>query len=190
MIRTFVAAEIPAFQKVDALLDYLRSSGARLSIPKSHGLHITLKFLGDIKEDSVNEILDILRRIAVNFAPFEARIARVGGFPGLRNPRVLWIGVEDDGKLGEIAKVINMELSSVGFEPESRAFRSHITIARVKSKSNIDKAIGIMREYESAEFGVFRMERIKLKKSTLTPTGAIYEDLGIIPLSKPTEGDG
>lgn len=189
MIRTFIAVDIPQFEKVTDLIDRLKRSGARLSVPKAHGLHLTLKFLGDIEEGSADDILEILQKGAGEFAQFNVNIRCVGGFPKMRNPRVLWIGIEDEGKLSEIAGAVDLGLSSIGFKREERAFRSHITVARVKSRAGIERAINILSEYEDTLFGEFRVREIKLKKSTLTPTGAIYEDLGVIPLAEQSEPD-
>lgn len=184
MIRSFIACDIPSMGKIDALIDSLRGSGAKLSIPKSHGMHITLKFLGDIREDQVEIIGGVLSKLADDFPSFEVGISGVGGFPSLRNLRVLWIGISDDGSLKAIAERIDLELSSMGFPREKREFKSHVTIARVKSRSGIERAIDILREYENVDFGEFNVEAIVLKKSTLTPSGAIYDDLSSVNLKR------
>jgi len=189
MIRSFIAIEIPQNREIDVMLDRLRKSGARLSVPKTHGLHITLKFLGDIEESLVDKITEALNEVTINHAPFEAEMADVGGFPNLRNPRVLWIGLEEGGNMAEIAREVDLRLSELNFEREKRVFRSHITVARVKSRSGIEKALDILREYEERNFGKFSVNELKLKKSTLTPSGAIYDDLGTIPLSGKNDSD-
>lgn len=183
LIRTFIAAEIPWCQLLDELLDKLKKSGARLSVPKAEGMHVTLKFLGDIPENSVQKISDSLAKVASLHSSFEAKLIGTGCFPGSRNPRVLWVGMDDGGKLGEIAKAVDNEMNKLGFELERRPFTPHITVGRVKALSGIDGAIRILGEYDKTEFGSFKVIDIKLKKSTLTPTGAIYEDLSVIPLS-------
>jgi 2'-5' RNA ligase len=189
MIRAFIATEIPRFDDLDNLVDRLRKSGARISVPKSEGMHVTLKFLGDMEEDSVTEIIGHLERSVSGFAPFNVKVAGTGAFPNLRNPRVFWVGLEDGGFLGRIAKSIDESLSTMGFAKESRPFSPHITIARIKAPSGLERAMGILKEFEEAQFGMYVVKDIRLKKSTLTPTGSIYEDLGLISLLKDAASD-
>jgi 2'-5' RNA ligase len=189
MIRAFIATEIPRFDELDCLVDRLGKSGAKISVSRSEGMHVTLKFLGDVKEDSVAEIIGHLERSASGFAPFEVKVAGTGAFPNPRNPRVFWVGLEDGGFLGRIAGSIDESLSTMGFTKENRPFTPHITIARVKAPFGVERATGILKEFEGAQFGTYLVKDIRLKKSTLTPTGSIYEDLGIINLLNDAASD-
>jgi 2'-5' RNA ligase len=189
MIRAFIATEIPRFDELDNLMDKIRKSGARISMPKSEGMHVTLKFLGDIEEDSVTEIIGHLGRSVSGFGPFDVKVAGTGVFPNPRNPKVFWVGLEDGGFLGRIAGSIDESLSTMGFAGEKRPFTPHITIARVKAPSGVERAMGILKEFEKAQFGTYLVKDIRLKKSTLTPTGSVYEDLGVISLSKDAASD-
>jgi 2'-5' RNA ligase len=189
MIRAFIATEIPPFDELESLVDRLRKSGAKISVPKSEGMHVTLKFLGDVKEDFVTEIIGHLERSVSGFAPFEVKVAGTGAFPNPRNPRVFWIGLEDGGFLGRIAGSIDESLSTMGFAKESRPFTPHITIARVKAPFGVERAMGILKEFEGTQFGTYLVKDIRLKKSTLTPGGSIYEDLGVISLVKDAVSD-
>jgi RNA 2',3'-cyclic 3'-phosphodiesterase len=189
MIRAFVATEIPRFDGLDGLLNRLKKSGARLSIPRSEGMHVTLKFLGDVEEESVDEIIGLLKKSVKSIPPFDVKVAGTGAFPNLRNPRVFWVGLEDDGSLGRIAGSVDESLSTMGFARESRPFTPHITIARIRSASGVERATGILGEFENTQFGTFLVGDIRLKKSTLTPTGSIYEDLGVISLEKDVASD-
>ncbi|MEM3038334.1 MAG: RNA 2',3'-cyclic phosphodiesterase [Thermoplasmata archaeon] len=179
MIRSFIAVEIPRFEKLLGLLSRLRSSGARLSVPKDESIHITLKFLGDIPESSIDKISESLGKIASRTDRFQAEIVGTGAFPNERAPRVLWVGLSDGGKLAEIAGEIDASMVEFGIPKEQRPFRPHITIARVKSMQGIDEALRVLGEYKSASFGSFEVKDMRLKKSTLTPAGAIYEDLAV-----------
>jgi len=189
MIRAFIATEIPRFDELESLVDRLRKSGARISVPKSEGMHVTLKFLGDVEEDSVTEIIRHVEQSVSGFAPFDVKVVGTGAFPNLRNPRVFWVGLEDGGFLGRIARSIDENLSTMGFAKESRPFSPHITIARAKAPSGVERAIEILKEFEEAGFGTCLVKDIRLKKSTLTPTGSIYEDLGVISLAKDAASD-
>jgi len=189
MIRAFIATEIPRFDELESLVDRLRKSGTKISVPRSEGMHVTLKFLGDVEEDSVIEIIGHLEESVSGFAPFDVKVAGTGAFPNPRNPRVFWVGLEDGGFLGRIAGSIDESLSTMGFAKESRPFTPHITIARVKAPSGVDRATGILKEFEGTQFGTYLVKDIRLKKSTLTPTGSIYEDLGVINLAKGAASD-
>lgn len=185
MIRSFVAIEIPLTADLANLLDRLKKSGSRLSVPRAEGVHITIKFLGDVQEDRMDRILTILREAASSHSRFEAKVRGTGAFPSPRNPRVLWVGIEDGGAMGRLAESVDKNLAEMGFEREKRPFTPHVTVARVKSSSGIERAIEILNEYETTEFGSFTVADMKLKKSTLTPSGSIYEDIGVIPLLSP-----
>ena len=182
MIRTFVAMEIPRMAGLDELLEGLRKSGSKLSVPRGENIHVTLKFLGDVQEEEASRILGAIAEVADDFNSFEAKVKGTGAFPAERNPRVLWVGIEDGGSMSRIADAVDERLSGMGFERERRAFTPHVTVARVKSPSGLDSAIGVLREYDDREFGSFTVSDIRLKKSTLTPSGSIYEDLGVVPL--------
>jgi len=183
LIRTFVAIEIPRLPELSNLLDRLRMSGSKVSVPKAENVHITLKFLGDVNEGEVDRIIAALKEASSGFSQSEARMIGTGVFPGQRDPRVFWVGIEDGGATSMIAKAVDERASGLGFEAEKRPFTPHITVARVKSSSGIEKSLGILREYEKTDFGSFRIEDVRLKKSTLTPGGPIYEDLGVVPLT-------
>jgi len=182
VIRAFVAIEIPGTVELGNLLDRLRKSGSQVSVPRAENVHVTMKFLGDVQEDRVGSIMGAIAEATSGFASFEAKIVGTGAFPGPRNPRVLWVGIEDGGAMGRIADAIDERISALGFERERRAFTPHITIARVKSQAGIDRGLSISREYEKVDFGTFSVSDVRLKKSTLTPSGPIYEDLGVIQL--------
>lgn len=182
MIRAFIAVEIPLFVEVEELVEALRGCRSRLSVPKASSLHITLKFLGDIDQGQIDDISGVMRFAAAEFQPFEAHVTGVGAFPNFRKPKVLWLGVQDDGSLARIAKKVDDGLASHGFPREQRGFRSHVTIARIKSISNLGQAMSLVSGKENTEFGSFQVNEMKLKKSTLTPAGAIYEDLEAVTL--------
>lgn len=183
MIRSFVAIDIPQLPDLKSLIERLKGSGSRLSVPRAEGVHVTLKFLGDVEDDAVGGISSALRDVCSRFSAFEARMAGTGVFPGAGNPRVFWVRIEDGGAMASIAKAVDESMTRLGFEAEKRPFAPHVTVARVKSPSGIERAYGILREYEKKDFGSFTIADIRLKKSTLTPGGSIYEDIGVIPLS-------
>ena len=112
----------------------------------------------------------------ISFSEFEISLNGVGGFPNLKNPRVIWIGIEKNGaeKLISLAKKVEMKLISLGFEQDKK-FKPHLTVFRVKKR--IGDVSSIMKDFETTNFGVEIVSKIKLKKSVLSPKGPEYSDL-------------
>ena len=137
-------------------------------------IHFTLQFLGEIDEEKCEKVKDMLRTIT--FSQFDLSLKGMGGFPNLKNPRVIWIGVNKKGaeKLIELAKEIEMKLTPLGFEKDKK-FKPHLTVLRVKHKVG-DISLQ-MKEYEAIEFGTQVISKIKLKRSVLSPKGPEYSDL-------------
>ena len=100
----------------------------------------------------------------------------VGGFPNLKNPRVIWIGIDENGaeKLTAIANEIGIKLTSLDFENDKK-FKPHLTIFRVKKKIN-DISV-MMKDYQTIDFGTQTVSKIKVKRSVLSPKGPEYSDL-------------
>ena len=136
-------------------------------------IHLTVKFLGDIDEKKVDEIKGVMS--SIKFSKFKAKIGSIGFF-SRDFIRVIWASVEPKDKLVEIHDVIDKELEKIGIEKDLRPFESHATLARVKrieNKSEFIEKLGNIK-IKPLEFIV---DKILLKKSTLTKQGPIYENL-------------
>jgi 2'-5' RNA ligase len=130
--------------------------------------------LGEIDEEKCEKVKELLKEIT--FSQFDLSLKGVGGFPNLKNPRVIWIGTDKKGaeKLIEITREIGMKLTSLGFEKDKK-FKPHLTVFRVKNK--IDDISSQMKKYEAIEFGTQLITKIKLKRSILSLRGPEYSDL-------------
>ncbi len=179
MIRSFIAIEIPDFirSQIAGLQDEMRRFHAHVSWVNSRNIHVTLKFLGDIQESLVPQIGDVLGEISSRARPFEITIENLGFFPNARRPRVLWVGVTDPQQLERLFREIEDGLSRLGFAREKRGFTPHLTIGRVRNPGRIREVVGQMQTL-SFQPGSFEAEAVSLIKSTLKPTGAVYESLG------------
>jgi len=140
-------------------------------------VHITMKFLGDVSEKSAHEIKDALSGISCR--PFAAKVHAVGAFPKPSYARVIYIGAHPKDAFNSLHADVEQRLLPLGFKSEKRAFTPHATIARVKrvtkeQKMQIESAI---KRLSDVPIGTMDVTTIKLKKSTLTPAGAIYETL-------------
>jgi 2'-5' RNA ligase len=178
-IRCFIAVECGCdelaakFREVRRMLEAAR---ADVKFVEPENIHLTLKFLGEIEHSLVEQVSKIVE--GISFQPFTARIERVGVFPNLRRPRVVWAGItEGASQLEEIWGEIDGKLRELGFERERRRFSPHITIGRVRSGRNRDQLIHEISSLRDYVFGELHVDRIALKKSVLTPRGPIYSTL-------------
>ena len=149
---------------------------------RTEGIHLTLKFLGDVEESKIDDITAAVVEAVQGSTPFIIGIAGTGAFPDFRRPRVLWIGLyEPLGQLSLLAEKININLLSLGFPSEKRAFKPHLTLARIKDSRHIAQVIS---HFQDAKFsaGEFEAREIVIMKSQLKPTGAEYTPLRRIPL--------
>jgi len=137
-------------------------------------LHITLKFLGEVSERMLPLIDSKLKEI--EFSPFKIKFNGIGYFPNEKNPRVVWVGVEGD-ELKKLADEVEQRMKKLGFKKD-KDFHPHLTVGRVKrlDKSERGKLIKEMETFNT-EWGEMIVDKFKLKKSTLTPKGPIYEDV-------------
>lgn len=178
-IRCFMAVECGGDElaaKFTEVRRVLEATRADIRFVETENIHLTLKFLGEIEQSLVEQVSQVVE--GTSFQPFTARIERVGVFPNLRRPRVVWAGItEGASRLEEMWSEIDGELSKLGFERERRRFSAHITIGRVRSGRNRDKLVHEISSLSDYVFGDLHVDRVALKKSVLTPRGPIYSTL-------------
>ncbi|PIP18810.1 MAG: RNA 2',3'-cyclic phosphodiesterase [Candidatus Omnitrophica bacterium CG08_land_8_20_14_0_20_41_16] len=188
-MRTFIAIELPEDIKdrLGRLQDKLRKCGADVKWVEPENIHLTLKFLGERDDKKIAKISEIVAETAKNHLPFLAHITSVGAFPKIDYPRVIWVGVEQgDAETKKIAQELEEKIATVGIPKEDRPFSSHITIGRTRSPKNREKLVASLKNYvenlagENLEFTV---GKITLFKSTLAPSGPVYEALKEITLT-------
>lgn len=175
-MRLFVAVDVPGAVK-DAIerdvVGPLREAveGARWTRPE--GRHLTLKFLGEVPEERASAVSDALGGAVSGHSPFEASFEEVGGFPNLRRPRVLWVGIGEGAEpMGALASDVSSALEPLGFEPEKRKFSAHLTLARFKRP----RPIGELPAVDVPSQG-FEVAEVVLFQSHLNPKGARYTAL-------------
>ena len=173
-MRVFIAVEISNADILKKIQRFQENLQIDVKPTKINQIHFTIQFLGEIDEEKCEKVKDLLRTIT--FSQFNLSLKEVGGFPNLKNPRIIWIGTDKKGaeKLIKITNEIEMKLTPLGFE-KNKKFKPHLTIFRVKRK--ISDISVIMKEYEAVEFGVQTISKIKVKRSVLSPNGPEYSDL-------------
>ena len=169
-MRAFIAIDLPEGVKDISVKVQEKIKGFAVIKPVKD-VHITLKFLGDVDE---NQIQEIRKEISViKKKKFKIHTSNIGVFPNQNFIRVVWIGFEPKKDINDLKKEIDNNLIRFGFKRDE--FIAHATIARIKSIKNKERFLGILKEkIDNIEFEV---NEFKLKKSTLTKQGPIYEDI-------------
>lgn len=190
MLRCFAAVEVSApglRRSLDGAQSALRRAFGQPDPVKwvpVHQFHFTLKFLGEIAEEAAARALGALERAAAGRTPFAVSVAGLGAFPTLDRPSVLWAGVAAGGsELQDLARAVEREMAADGFPPERKPFKPHLTLGRVREGARVPAAVPQLLEAQARqEFGQWRVERVVLMQSQLTPKGPIYSVYGLVPL--------
>lgn len=185
--RLFIAFDVPsevksAIQNVQRHLRDIRTAGVSWARPE--GIHLTLKFLGDVARSEIALVADAVQKASEGVGPIQFEATGFGGFPNLNRPKVLWLGLTSQGELERLVRQINAELAGIGFEPEPKPFTAHLTIGRVKF---IDPGSDLVSRLKSipAPRAEWDTDRVQLMMSDLRPTGAVYSTLHSVKLSNP-----
>ena len=172
-MRCFIAVEMSNDEVLGCLRE-LGKVGAALRLVSPENLHLTLKFLGEVKEELIPEVSAFMEEPLHDFEPFNTTLKGLGTFPSLSSMRVVWVGVKTNrDKLIEMQRSLDKSLVKLGFRRDKR-FDPHLTIARVKSPTEKDKLRSFITTQRDRNFGEVRVEKVELKKSVLTPRGPIY----------------
>jgi 2'-5' RNA ligase len=187
-VRLFIACEVPEDVKmaVGGLIDDLRSrSGTAVRWIRPEGVHVTLKFLGEVPSKKLPSIKIAMQEAVVRHSPFNLEFSNIGTFGGREGLRIMWIGIAGDVlRLEALVRDVNLALAVVGFEPERRPFRPHLTLGRVRDevgtrqRAEIEVAVGKTTVPTSA----WRTSQVSLMRSRLTRTGAVYDVIATFPL--------
>ncbi len=183
-IRSFIAIELP-----DGLKTELSQLQAKLKLGRQswvkwvdlYGVHLTLKFLGNIAIDRTGEITKAIEAAAQGMSPFRLEIKGIGVFPNLRRVQVAWVGISGEvDKLGQLQQRIESNLAHLGFTPESRPFTPHLTLARLRDQASSDERQRFGQLIADTRFEAvhpIEVDAINLMKSQLTREGAIYDQI-------------
>ncbi|UCC93424.1 MAG: RNA 2',3'-cyclic phosphodiesterase [Thermoplasmata archaeon] len=145
-------------------------------------LHLTLRFLGDTEEGLVDDLRTLMADAVERTGAFPLTFEGVGAFPNARRPRVVWIGLTGAEPLMSIARRLEEGVVDLGWKREKRGFRPHATIARVKYVKRQGRLSSLLERWEDRSFGSMEVRSIELKRSELTPQGAIHTTVHSVPL--------
>jgi 2'-5' RNA ligase len=189
-IRTFIAIELDESIKdgLTRLQERLKGKAPRGSVRwvRSEGIHLTLKFLGDVPADQIGEITEALQESCQSFAPFSLSCGGLGCFPNLKRPRVVWVGVQEEtGTLAQLQKAIEKNVAPLGYPPEKRKFSPHLTLGRVQrrvSPGDLRRLGELVGASEIGTLGQMKVHSVNLMRSDLRPSGAVYTQLAEVEL--------
>ncbi|MBI5650121.1 MAG: RNA 2',3'-cyclic phosphodiesterase [Chloroflexi bacterium] len=192
MIRAFIAIELDDAGRravADAQTQLQRERAGKFVrwVAPDH-IHLTLKFLGDVAAERMNDLQNALVGACAGFAPFDLEIARAGAFPNTRRPNVIWVGLQGEIEIAaRLAQKIDDACNARGFAREDRPFAPHLTLGRVKRDASPQdrRAIGVMIERAPIDArGELRVARVSVMQSVLAPGGSVYSCLASIELDR------
>ncbi len=184
MIRVFIAVVLPSQvrQKIAAARVELQPRVPNLHWVAERNLHYTLKFLGDIDEAQIDALADAL---AQRLRPFPRCIISakgLGAFPDLKRPRILWVGLAGGAPI-TLASGVEAALEPLGFMPENRSPKPHVTIGRWRQSGGPPRDLAQeIENWRNVEFGEFQVSEVIIFRSVLNPQGAQHEKLRSICL--------
>ncbi len=189
-LRLFIAVPIPP-DALDACRDLIDGVRAQLSPPgvrwvRLEGLHVTLRFLGATRPQLVEDVGTAMRRAADGVPTFQIALAGAGSFPDRKRPRTLWIGIDEGvGSLEALVRGLEAPLAALGWPPDQRPFRPHLTIARSDAAHGGDGlAVASSLAAAASDWRVsFRAETVTLYRSLLGAGPARYEPIDEIRLA-------
>jgi 2'-5' RNA ligase len=181
-LRAFIAIDLP--ESIHAALSR-QQAAFRAACPEARwtrpeGVHLTLKFLGEISDDQVRQVKEVLG----SFTPlerFSIEVKGFGFFPDPRRPRVFWVGLEAPPALGELARGVEDCMERLGFAREGRPFTPHLTLARFKVPRPQPALQALLERQNEVTMGGFEVSEFFLFESKLSPHGAEYRKVARYP---------
>ena len=188
-VRSFIAIPVPspAIQVLEQVVKRLDSEiGEQVRWVRPEGIHITLKFMGDIPASTVQRVLESLPPVAAGFSPFELSISRLGVFPNPRRPRVLWASLDGGLEvLSELQLAVDEAVGRLGLPKEQRAFSPHLTLGRVRrdvSEGQLRKIGEVMATAALPSVPPWPADTVNLMRTELDPGGSRHYLVGSSPI--------
>jgi 2'-5' RNA ligase len=188
-VRSFIAIELPLEIRAELASLEERLKARRHPFVKwvdPEGIHLTLKFLGSIALATVPQIIEAITKIAQPLSPFHLQMGGLGVFPNWQRPQVVWVGIGGEvAKLAILQRDMEAALVPLGFPPESRSFKAHLTLGRLRERTSPQDRQKFGEWVTSIKFETglsFEVSTLSLMKSQLTSSGAIYSQLASIEL--------
>lgn len=187
-MRLFIALPLPDYieQKLGDISGLLKEQGGKVRWVPPENIHMTVRFLGETEDGRVPKLVRMLDEIVPQFDSTVVVIDRLGGFPNIRKPRVIWAGLAESDNVERLSKMtrqIELAVRKLRFEPEKKGFKPHLTLGRVKDPKSVQTLASFIESYRFDPIQV-HLDRVVLFRSTLTPKGAVYERLHEVKLGE------
>lgn len=185
-IRSFLAFELPP--EIREQIRGVSRELQKLTLPvrwvKVENIHLTIIFLGSVDETKIDDIKGKANVVVKRFSIFKTRLNGVGVFPDWRRPRVVWIGLNGEiERLSNLRDELQTELKVLGFRPEKRPFKPHLTIGRFKGLVDRDEELKwVLDRYHDLMSDLHYLNELVLFKSDLKPDGPVYTKMASWPL--------
>ena len=179
-MRLFLAINLPADVRaaIAEAVDPLRTATPGFGWSDPAKVHLTVKFLGEQPESVVDPLREAIERVAARHEMMDLDIGGVGAFPNLRRPRVVWLGVTPAPKLELLHHDVEVACEALGFEVEGRAFRPHLTLARIRERATTEETRALARAAREIDYReTVTVESIDLMRSHLSSAGARYDPM-------------
>ena len=182
-MRLFTGLDLPpeVAGRLAGLIEQLRPT-AKIAWSPAANLHITTKFIGEWPEERLAELQAALGELPPR-AEIAVHVGGLGFYPNARSPRVFWCGVEAPG-LAELAADTDAATARLGIASEKRAYSPHLTLARIRERTELKALHQRVANLGEADQGRFEARSFFLYRSQLRPTGSLYTKLAEFPLSK------
>jgi len=184
-MRLFVGINFPKRQrsKVYRAARALRDRELPVRWVEPENFHVMLKFLGDVRRERVDAVIDAIKRAAEATRPFETAITGFGAFPTVRRPNVLWLGVEASPELRCLKQDLEWALGDAGFASETRSFHPHVTLGRAGDSGGAGAFRDLDGLFASLEFtDPLKVHSIELMRSHVSRDGTHHSILSSVRL--------
>jgi 2'-5' RNA ligase len=190
VVRLFIALPVPEavmaeLKRAQAeLRDRLPGDCVRWTRPEQ--MHLTLRFLGNVAVDRVDALGQALGKACHDFSPLHLRAERIGFFPPMRHPRVIWASVHDDQEqLGALQKAIGGAADPFTLEKAEKEFRAHLTLGRTENiKTSQARVLAEIADgMVNRDFGDWTADKVEIMRSEFSSGGSRYSCVASIPLS-------
>ena len=185
MKRIFIAVKIdPGATLMEMISDFrILLKDEKIKWTESENYHITLAFLGDTGEEKIRAVAEMLKVICDGQGPFDMVIKGAGVFKNLKDPRILWTGIERSEILNSLFESVKLGLKNEGITLEERPFSPHLTLGRIKSIKNNDTLKSLIARYVDKEMQIQPVNEVILYESLLFNSGPVYKPLGKFALA-------
>lgn len=184
-IRSFIAIPLSdeISQTAKKMVQRLKDTGDGIKWVPTDNLHLTLKFLGDVHNTEVPKVCKVVKKICQSVDPFDLHFQGAGGLPAMERARVIHAGVTDSTEsLTKLVSELEIQLAQLGFKPEARDYRPHLTLGRSKARRASREVIDRVEREKQTILGTMMVEEVQVIASFLDKHGPTYQIMDSIDL--------